>query len=275
MLIDKDCIFDAVNTFECGQCFRWNTSDFLSGEPLYTGVSGRKVCHIKGNEIICDKKDEDYWKSYFVTDVDYADINKRLICSDDSLKKCIEYGRGIRILKQDLWETTVSFIISANNNIPRIKKIIESMCEMFGEKIEDKYSQKTYYAFPTAERLARLEPKDLAPLKAGYRDVYILDAAQKIADKTVDLCAVKDMPDADAKKYLMQIKGVGGKVADCILLFSLGRYSVFPTDVWIKRILQDVYDINDKQIPEFVSSRFGSLAGYAQQYLYYYYRSNS
>ena len=146
---------------------------------------------------------------------------------------------------------------------------------MFGEKISDTYSQKTYYSFPTAQRLAQLEPKDLAPLRAGYRDVYILDAAQKVADNTIDLCAVKSMSDEDAKKYLMQIKGIGGKVADCILLFSLGRYSVFPTDVWIKRILRDVYGMDDNLIPEFVSKKFGNLAGYAQQYLYYYYRSNS
>lgn len=275
MLMNEGCIFDAVNTFECGQCFRWNTFDPVSLTPLYTGISDGKVCHIKGNEIICAEHDEDYWNKYFAIDTDYAEINSRLIEADKSLKKCIEYGRGIRILKQDLWETIVSFIISANNNIPRIKKIIENMCEMFGERINDTYSHKTYYAFPTAQRLAQLEPKDLAPLKAGYRDVYIIDAAQKVAANSVDLTAIQDMSDQEAKNYLMQIKGVGGKVADCILLFSLGRYSVFPTDVWIKRILRDAYDIDDKVIPEFVSARFGSLAGYAQQYLYYYYRSNS
>lgn len=275
MLIDKGCIFDAVNTFECGQCFRWNVTSPPNGEIQYTGISNGKVCHIKNGEIICDKNDENYWKYYFAFDTDYTKINDKLITSDESLKKCIDYGKGIRILRQDLWETIVSFIISANNNIPRIKKIIESICEMFGEKISDTYSEKTYYSFPTAQRLAQLEPKDLAPLRAGYRDVYILDAAQKVADNTIDLCAVKSMSDEDAKKYLMQIKGIGGKVADCILLFSLGRYSVFPTDVWIKRILRDVYGTDDNLIPEFVSKKFGNLAGYAQQYLYYYYRSNS
>lgn len=138
-------------------------------------------------------------KYYFAFDTDYTKINDKLITLDESLNKCIDYGKGIRILRQDLWETIVSFIISANNNIPRIKKIIESMCEMFGEKINDTYSQKTYYSFPTAQRLAQLEPKDLAPLRAGYRDVYILDAAQKVADNTIDLCAVKSMSDEDAK----------------------------------------------------------------------------
>lgn len=275
MLFDENCIFDAVSTFECGQCFRWNLSKVLNGKPLYTGVSGGRVCHVTGSRIICDGQDEDYWKNYFAADIDYAAINKTLAETDDVLKKCIKYGRGIRILKQDLWETIVSFIISANNNIPRIKKIIEGLCRMYGEKITDTYTGETFFSFPKAERLAQLEPKDLAPLKAGYRDVYILDAAQKVAGGTIALMRLKNMNDKDAREYLMQIKGVGGKVADCIMLFSLGRYSVFPTDVWIKRILRDVYDVDDKQIPEFVTKKFGSYAGFAQQYLYYYYRSNS
>ena len=129
--------------------------------------------------------------------------------------------------------------------------------------------------FPTAKRLSELECADLAPLRAGYRDKYILDAAKKVASGEVDIDAIAEMNDREAKKALMKIKGVGGKVADCIMLFSLGRYSVFPTDVWIKRILLDVYGVEDKDIQSYVTEKYGNLAGFAQQYLFYYYRDNS
>lgn len=269
MLIDKDCAFDAVHTFECGQCFRWN----IDGDGVYTGISGGRVCHIKDRELICQYGDEPYWSEYFALDTDYEEIKSSLIRMDDKLGECINYGHGIRILKQDVWETIISFIISANNNIPRIKKIIETLCGMFGEEIAD--DDKTYYSFPSAERLSKLTCDDLAPLRAGYRDKYILDAAGKVASGEVDLSALCNMSDTDAKKELMKIKGVGGKVADCIMLFSLGRFSVFPTDVWIKRILNEVYGVEDKGIPQFVTEKYGELAGFAQQYLYYYYRDNS
>ena len=269
MLIDKNCAFDAIHTFECGQCFRWNSD----GDGIYTGISGGRVCRIKERELICRSGDEAYWSEYFAFDTDYEEIKTALIKMDDRLSECISYGHGIRILKQDVWETIISFIISANNNIPRIKKIIETLCELFGEKITD--GDKTYYAFPSAERLSQLTCEDLAPLRAGYRDKYILDAAVKVASGEVNLKALCDMNDEDAKKELMKIKGVGGKVADCIMLFSLGRFSVFPTDVWIKRILNEVYGVEDKGISQFVAETYGNLAGFAQQYLYYYYRDNS
>lgn len=267
MIIDGECPFDPVDTFECGQCFRWNCTE----DGTYTGISDGKICRVKGREIICPKGDEEYWRSYFALDIDYRQIMNTLLKTDETLKPCIDFGSGIRILKQDLWETTVSFIISANNNIPRIKKIIETMCELYGDKISD--GDEIFYAFPTAERLAALSEEDLAPLRAGYRDKYILDAARKAASGEVDFDAIAHMSDLEAKKELMKIKGVGGKVADCIMLFSLGRFSVFPTDVWIKRILGEVYGVEDKNIQSFVAERFGSYAGYAQQYLYYYYRS--
>lgn len=269
MLIDKNCAFDAVHTFECGQCFRWSCDE--SG--MYTGIADGRVCHIRDRELICNEGDEEYWRSYFAFDTDYAEIHSKLIGMDSKLSECIKYGNGIRILKQNVWEAIVSFIISANNNIPRIKKIIETLCSMYGDEISD--GDNTYYSFPTAERLSTLECEDLAPLKAGYRDKYIIDAAKKVASGEVDLDAIEKMNDADARKALMKIKGVGGKVADCIMLFSLERYSVFPTDVWIKRILKDVYGVDDKEIQSFVAEKYGNLAGFAQQYLFYYYRDNS
>ena len=269
MLIHESCAFDPVHTFECGQCFRWNQN----ADGVYVGISGDKVCYVNGREIVCNDSEADFWFEYFSLGTNYNDIQKKLIKADKNLKKCIDFGKGIRILKQDVWETIVSFIISANNNIPRIKKIIEAMCEMFGEKLE--FDGEVYYAFPTPEKIASLEKEDLSSLRAGYRDAYIIDAAQKVSSGIVDIDALSTMSDKDAKAELMKIKGVGGKVADCIMLFSLGRFSVFPTDVWIKRILADVYNVEDKNIEEFVSQKYGSLAGFAQQYLYYYYRSNT
>lgn len=267
MVIDSSLAFNPIDTFECGQCFRWNLSD-----EVYTGISNSKVCRINGNEIECLPEDEEYWKNYFSLDTDYNKIQKSLLLMDNKLKPCIEFGSGIRILKQDIWETIISFIISANNNIPRIKKIIETLCTMFGEKLS--FMGDTYYSFPSPEKISSLTRDDLSPLRAGYRDKYILDAAVKVASNEIDLTLLSSMSDKEAKNTLMKIKGVGGKVADCILLFALGRYAVFPTDVWIKRILSDVYQIENSEIPNFVNKKYGDLAGYAQQYLYYYYRSN-
>ena len=269
MQISENHAFDAVHTFECGQCFRWNCND----EGVYTGIADGRVCHIKDREIICKDSDMVFWHRYFDFDTDYAKIQSSLSEKDKELKKCIEFGFGIRILRQNVWETIISFIISANNNIPRIKKIIETLCTMYGEEISD--ADKIYYSFPTPEKLASLECEDLAPLRAGYRDKYILDAARMVASGEVDLSYLDTMEDAELKKTLMKIKGVGGKVADCIMLFSLGRFSVFPTDVWIKRILNDVYGVGESDIMKFVSDKYGEYAGFAQQYLYYYYRDNS
>ena len=207
-------------------------------------------------------------------------IKKYLESHDETLKKCIDFGGGIRILHQDIWETIISFIISANNNIPRIKKILETMCREFGDKIDFKYNSKLgipegeYYSFPEPERLNSLSIEDLACLRAGYRDKYIMDAAEKVSSGEVNLKDIPEMPTELAKKELLKIKGVGGKVADCILLFSMGRYELFPKDVWIKRILNQVYGVEEKETDSFVTEKYGNYAGFAQQYMYYYYREN-
>lgn len=267
--LEKNCRFNATDTFECGQCFRWNCDD----NGVYVGISAGKVCCVMERDIICNDEDNEYWSQYFSLSTDYDAICSRLNKIDDKISSCIEFGSGIRILKQDVWETIVSFIISANNNIPRIKKIIESMCKMFGDRIE--FDGKVYYSFPSAERLAEIDISELAPLKAGYRDKYIMDAAQKVASGEVDIANLDKLPDDELKKNLMKIKGVGGKVADCIMLFAFERFSVFPVDVWIKRIITEVYGVEDKLIQQYVREKYGDIAGFAQQYLYYYYRSNS
>lgn len=268
MLINEINSFNPVHTFECGQCFRWNCDQ----NGIYTGISDGRVCRVNGQSIIFDDKDTEYWREYFALDTDYCKIKSKLLRMDKKLCDCIEYGAGIRILKQDLWETIVSFIISANNNIPRIKRIIETMCTMYGDKIA--VEEDNLFSFPSPEVVANLTKEDLAPLKVGYRDTYILDAAKKIESGEVNLSNLPNLSDKDAKIELMKIKGVGSKVADCILLFALGRFSVFPTDVWIKRILSDIYKVPDKEMQNFVNKKYKSLAGYAQQYMYYFYRNN-
>lgn len=267
--------FDPIHTFECGQCFRWNQSD--NG---YIGICGGKVCRVSNDTIYCPDSDNEYWTNYFSADTDYSEIKKYLESHDETLKKCIDFGGGIRILHQDIWETIISFIISANNNIPRIKKILETMCREFGDKIDFKYNSKLgipegeYYSFPEPEHLNSLSIEDLACLRAGYRDKYIMDAAEKVSSGEVNLKDIPEMPTELAKKELLKIKGVGGKVADCILLFSMGRYELFPKDVWIKRILNQVYGVEEKETDSFVTEKYGNYAGFAQQYMYYYYREN-
>lgn len=261
--------FSLDQTFLCGQCFRWEKAP----DGTFYGVVANhavKMYYHDPKTIYVESSNPDlvYWSHYLNFSNDYNVIEEKL-WNDEKLRPCIETGRGIRILRQDLWETIISFIISANNNIPRIKKIISALCENFGEEIQ--FDGKTFFGFPAPEVLAKLTIEDLAPIKAGFRDKYILDAAKRVVSGEINLDDLKKMNDKDAKATLMKIKGVGNKVADCILLFALGRYKTFPQDVWIKRILNDLYGIGEKDIPSFVENAFGNYGGIAQQYLYYYY----
>ncbi len=261
--------FSLDETFLCGQCFRWEKDN--SG-TFYGVVANHavKMYYVDPKTIYVESSNPDlvYWSHYLNFSNDYNFIEQKL-WQDEKLRPCIEKGRGIRILRQDLWETIVSFIISANNNIPRIKKIISALCESYGEKID--FDGKVFYGFPSAETLSVLTIEDLAHIKVGFRDKYIIDAAQKVASGEVDLEQLPKMSNADAKATLMKIKGVGSKVADCVLLFALGRYKTFPQDVWIKRILLEQYGVEEKDIDSFVEKNFGNFGGVAQQYLYYYY----
>ena len=261
--------FDLDQTFLCGQCFRWEKAE----DGTFYGVVGNAAVKMYWHDektVYVESTNPDlvYWSRYLNFSNDYNKIEEQL-SHDEKLLPCIEKGRGIRMLRQELWETVVSFIISANNNIPRIKKIIAGLCEMYGDRIE--FDGRVFYGFPTAETLAALNVEDLQPCRAGFRDKYILDAARRVASGETDLSAIEKMNDADAKTELMKISGVGSKVADCVLLFSLGRYRTFPKDVWIKRILSEVYGVGEKEIDGFVAEKFGNFAGIAQQYLYYYY----
>ncbi len=262
MIITTDN-FNIKQTFDCGQCFRWNEN--IDGS--YTGVVNSKVVTVTQKDGCVEISDDSpTWNEYFDLNTDYSKIIKK-ISNNDIMKNAIKSGEGIRILRQDFYETVISFIISQNNNIPRIKSIIESLSKAFGEKIEGEY-----YAFPKADVLAEKSPEELGFLRAGYRDSYIIDASLKIAEGKLDKDIIFNAPIEEARNEISKIKGVGPKVADCILLFSAARGEVFPTDVWMKKVLTTLYgfeNLTPKAINEFAKENFGKYAGYAQQYLFY------
>lgn len=267
--------FDLTQIFECGQCFRWDKD----GEG-WVGVAFGRALKIAQNGDMVTLFDtsladwENVWHDYFDMGRDYGEIKAQL-CSGDVMPEAVAFGGGIRLLRQDPFECLISFIISASNNIPRIKKIISALCENFGEKIT--YMGKSYYTFPSAQKIAALSLEDLAVIKAGFRDKYILAAANAVAEGRIDLECLKAASFDYAKAELLKLPGVGNKVCECVLLFSLEKYSSFPVDVWIKRIMEYCFfdGEQDKEIiSAFARERFGDLGGFAQQYLFYWAREN-
>lgn len=267
--------FDLFHTFDCGQCFRWNYeedgfSGIAFGEYLH-------ICQMNGKIILKNTNLETFnrvWKHYFDLDRDYEAIKTEL-SKDDILKNAISFGNGIRILNQDAFECLISFIISASNNIPRIKKIIELLCVNFGEEFVN--GGRIYHKFPTAETISVLSLEELSVIKAGFRDKYILAAAKAVKNGQIDLDALKKSSFDYAKSQLLRLSGVGEKVASCILLFGLGKHEGFPVDVWVKRIMEYCYFDNEQTkeaISEFAKNKFGDLGGFAQQYLFYWAREN-
>lgn len=257
----SDCI-DLGQTLDCGQAFRWerDTAGHWQGTAFHKTLT---LAQTDLHSLIfyhTDKTDfETIWQNYFDLERDYSDIIEK-ISGNETLKTAALYGKGIRILNQDPWETLCSFILSQNNNIKRIKGIISRLCESFGERLPS-----GGYAFPGPEKLAGLSPDSLAVLRAGFRTKYLLDAAQKIASGEINLAAVRSLPLDRARDSLMQIHGVGPKVADCALLFSMGQIAAFPKDVWINRALSVLFDgrLPDEAVP---------FAGIIQQYIFYYAR---
>ena len=276
--------FKANHIFECGQCFRWDEEN----DKSYTGIVGRNVVNVKEveNKVIFSSFGVDNLKelvqSYFDLDRDYEKIKEELSKVDKYLAKSIEYGNGIRILNQDLWETIISFIISANNNIPRIKGIINRLSQKYGEKIE--WRGKEYYTFPTVEELSKASVEDLRSLGLGFRDIRVYETTHKILSKAVDLEKLHNEADTEkVRNILLTLSGVGPKVADCILLFStLKRFDVFPIDVWVRREMNELYiknedetKVNKKEIERLAKEKYGNLEGIAQQYLFFWKRDTA
>ena len=283
-VIENNKSFKARDIFDCGQCFRWDKEE----DESYTGVFGNNVLNVKENENkitisgICDGNIEDVCIKYFDLDRDYDDIKHKLSIIDEYMKSSIEYGQGIRILNQDLWETIISFIISANNNIPRIKGIINRMSQKYGKEIE--FRGKKYYTFPTKEELSQASIEDLRKLGMGFRDKYIYDTTLKIINNEINLEELEHEKDTiTVRNKLLTLSGIGPKVADCILLFStLKRFDVFPIDVWVRRVMNDLYihnedekKVNKKEIEKLAKEKYGELEGIAQQYLFYWRREKA
>ena len=273
--------FEPKHIFDCGQCFRWNEM----ADGSYTGTFGRNVLNVKkeNKEIrfkgLVDGNIEDICNKYFDLDRDYEKIKKDLSKIDNNMKTSINYGEGIRLLNQDLWETIISFIISANNNIPRIKGIIDRISKTYGEKIV--WEGKEYYTFPTPKQLSKATIEDLRKLGLGFRDVRVYETTKIINAKKVDLEKLhKEENTQHLREILLTLPGVGPKVADCILLFStLKRLEVFPIDVWVRRVINELYikneneeKVNKKEIEQLAKQKYGNLAGIAQQYLFYWKR---
>lgn len=273
--------FELEHIFECGQCFRWKKNS----DNSYIGITPigvlkvnkiNNVLQVDGNFVANNSEGEIKEKisEYLDLNTNYSDI-KNIISQDDiNIKNAIEYGGGIRILNQEPWEMLISFIISAANNIPRISKTIENISIRYGKEIT--YDNKEYYLFPTPEELSLASIDDLRGLNLGFRDKYVYSATKMVVEKKIDLKAICCMPYKEAKAELKKIAGVGDKVADCILLFSMNKKEAFPVDTWIKKVMANLYNESKdiKKIEQFAKERFGEYAGIAQQYLFYYMREN-
>lgn len=280
-ILENQESFELKHIFDCGQCFRWNEEENGS----YTGVFKGNVLNVQkiDNKIlfkgIVNENIKEVVEDYFDLNRNYEILKSELSKIDKYLKSSIEYGYGIRILNQDLWETIISFIISANNNIPRIKGIIERLSKKYGKEIE--WNGQKYYTFPTPEELKDATVKDFRELGLGFRDIRLYETTHMILDGKIDLEKMhKETDTLKVREELLKLSGVGPKVADCILLFStLKRFDVFPIDVWVRRVMNELYIKNEdetkvdkKEIMKIANEKFGDIEGLAQQYLFYWKR---
>ena len=254
---------DLAQTLDCGQSFRWVERE----DGGFDGVAFNRSVTVRldGTDLYienADESDRELWHSYFDLGLDYGKIREEISAIHPILADAAKYAPGIRILRQEPYEALCTFIISQNNNIKRIKGIVQRLCEQFGDRLPD-----GTYASPDAEKMASLTADDLAPLRAGFRNRYLVDAARKVADGDVDLEKCRSCDYDEARRELMQITGVGVKVADCALLFGLHRIEAFPRDVWMKRAMATLF-------PGMTPGDFGQYAGIAQQYIFHYSRMN-
>lgn len=271
--------FHPDHIFDCGQCFRWGRGE----DGSYTGIAfGRvaKIAYDADKQLLmihgADEDDfESIWRDYLDLDRDYGEIKTVLAEKDPVIYKAIEYGHGIRILNQEKWETLLSFIISQNNNIPRIKKCIESLAETLGEYVGE-YEGKKYYSLPKPEVLAKASLDDLAPCRLGYRAKYLIETAKKVHAEGIESLEALESCELSAGETCEALRsycGVGPKVANCIALFAMKKFDSFPIDVWVKKVMNTMYGFEEndlKGMAAFAAENFGEFGGIAQQYLFYY-----
>lgn len=278
-IVLKTSCFNLKYTLECGQCFRWKKVD-----DYYIGVIKDRVIKIKqiDDTLFVTSSNmtnlEEIVTKYFSLDVDYIEIEKRISRVDENVKRAVNNTTGLRFLRQDFFETIISYIISANNNIPRISKSVNEISKRFGKKII--FEDKDYYLFPTPNELSKATINDLRECGVGFRDKYITDTVEKIVnDKEYNLDLMYNMETNDLRKRLLSLLGVGPKVADCILLFSCSRHEVFPIDTWVEKIMKRLYfnnteKVTKKMIQEYARSNFKEDAGIIQEHLFYNIRDN-
>lgn len=269
--------FEPSHIFKCGQAFRWDEME----DGSFLNVANENVIRVfkNGNDVHLEGVDEKSFNKFFMN---YFDLNrdynmvKSELSAYPSLEEAISYGNGIRILNQDPFETVITFIISANNNIKRIKNSIKTISKLYGKKIENPYGE--YYSFPTASELSKVDPSELREIcKVGFRDKRIVEASRMIFSGEIILDDLFSMELSSARETLMKLPGVGPKVCDCILLFAFKRSESFPVDVWIKRVMEELYfrrEVKKSEVAELGRNFFGPLAGFAQQYLFFYGREN-
>ncbi len=279
-ILENQESFELKHIFDCGQCFRWNEEQ----DESYTGVFRSNVLNVSKKENIITFKGivngniKEVVEDYFDLKRDYTKIKQELSKIDKNVALSIQYGEGIRILNQELIETILSFIISANNNIPRIKGIIEKISQKYGDIIT--WNNKTYFAFPTLEQLKNVNPEEYRKLGAGFRDKRLFETVQILLEKKSDINNWYNKNTNEVREELLNLSGVGPKVADCILLFSdLKRFDVFPIDVWVRRVMNELYiknanetKVNKTEIQKLALQKFGKFQGLAQQYLFYWKR---
>ncbi len=262
--------FNIKQIAESGQCFRMNQIE--ENRYILLALGHCLILEQKAEDLVelsCSEREyEELWRDYFDLDYDYSQVIGEIEKGkDEFLKEAVAYGHGIRILKQDFFETMISFIISQNKNIPAIKNSIEALCRHYGEEQYCAGTGITYYTFPSPEALAAASTKELRNMSVGYRDAYILSAAKAITEGQLCLEKIKSYSYEEAKKALLSIHGIGEKVANCICLYGLHHIEVFPVDVWVKRILSEIYQ------DQFHSEQYEGKMGIVQQYMFYYMRS--
>ena len=288
----KKNIFENINdfspsqTFDCGQCFRWTEEKDGSYSGVVSGCFANIAYDDESSTITIwsnympesEALRERFWRNYLDLDRDYGAIKEQLAKDDPVMQRAIEQGSGIRILNQEPWETLISFLISQNSNIPRISKSIELLCQEFGEKI-GRFEGRILCAFPTIEKLSSLLESELAPCRLGYRARYIAETSRKVAiDGGALLAAGQGIDSKKVEEYLLSLSGVGPKVAHCIMLFSMKKAEIFPIDVWMRRVMNTLYDIDEFDIDEmhaYAKKHFGEYGGIAQQYLFNYIRAEN
>ena len=268
--------FNVEQIFECGQCFHFQKLDDMDYVTVAYGKALRLTQSL--DKVTLHNTDineyNEIWRKYLDIDTDYGAIKKWLVQRDERLKEAIDTTYGIRILRQEFHEMLMSFIISQNKQIPHIKQIVSAISEKFGKEAGEINGRK-YYSFPEVEALNKITEEEYRTLKTGFRAPYLVSASQAL-ELGMTAKVLEIMSYEEAKAELMKIKGVGDKVASCVLLFGLGYRNAFPVDVWVKRIMEQVYfheDTPKEKIMAFAEENFGDYGGYAQQYLFYYARS--